>query len=707
MKKLNNIVIINITVIVLLLLFKCYTNISMSEFMHYNYQSIDQLQDENTDSYSFAVTDQVQTNLFKFNSQIIPGINGNSEIKFVVSPGNAVLDGSQIKYNQLYKMYSKLEVPIFTVIGEREATEGGDSRYFEHFGNYYFSFEYSNSLFIALDSTGTSDMEEEASWLNAKLEKEDYDNTFVFLNGPLYKGDNTQLESLTSALAKADVTTVFYNGNIKGESYSDGIQYISTGNSANHAGSDQIGYYVVSVENGEVDIDYNQVSARFSNNFKSLFSYVISILYIQIWNIILVLSISLLVLSFIKNKMLKEQDYYRDFYGTLEEASKGKKLNIAMFTNNYYPFIGGVPISIDQLVTSLRADGHTVTIFAPQYPEIYEEEDGIVRIKLLIYHKYGNFQFAIANIFSKEYKKSFRAEQYDLVHIHHAFWLGKAGYRLAKRDKIPVVLTYHTRLEMYSENLPIGKTIFKNYFSHKMAYRFGQRCDGIICPSNSTREYLENIRVGTPKLTCPTGIDFKKYSVPNTIGELREGEEVILCSVARLSIEKNIDFIIEALSVVKQNTHVKFKLYLIGDGPERQNLRQKVTELGLTNEVVFVGSVSPDKVASYYKQSDIFVFGSKSETQGMVLLEAMAGSCPVVCINASGVDDVVVNGYNGYKTLDDRVNWSKRLIELMEKPQLRKKLSENALSYAHEYSMDVVSDNIVEFYESVIARKRG
>ena len=121
-----------------------------------------------------------------------------------------------------------------------------------------------------------------------------------------------------------------------------------------------------------------------------------------------------------------------------------------------------------------------------------------------------------------------------------------------------------------------------------------------------------------------------------------------------------------------------------------------------------MGTVSPVDVCKYYMASDIFVFSSESETQGMVILEAMAGKCAVVAIRSSGIEDIIQNEYNGFKTKPDIDLWSEKVIYLMEHPKILKEMCHNAYDFSNKFSLDAMAETTVEVYhKAIIHKKRG
>lgn len=385
-------------------------------------------------------------------------------------------------------------------------------------------------------------------------------------------------------------------------------------------------------------------------------------------------------------------------------------LRIAMFTNNYYPFIGGVPLSIDRLTKGLRAMGHTVTIFCPKYPEQPEpdHDPGIVRCKLLRYQKSEVYNFPIINIFSRRIHNEFLRRGFDLVHSHHPFWMGKKGYRLAKKYKLPVVFTFHTRFDQYSHYLPVFKKFFKAYIANRFIKRFSGRCDAVFTPTQTAKDFLTDLGVKTPMDILPTGIEIGRGERDQALREsLAPGGGVLLCTVSRLAKEKNIFFLLEGIRYIKEHTALPFRCVVVGDGPERGEIEAFIRSSCLEDTVTLVGSVPPEEVARYYRASDLFVYSSRSETQGMVLLEAMAGQCPVVAVSSGGVDDVIENGVNGYRTQEVTEEWAQRVIELMSDGEKRRVMSGNAYEHAKQYSAEEMAAHAAHVYRGAVAKRHG
>jgi len=308
-------------------------------------------------------------------------------------------------------------------------------------------------------------------------------------------------------------------------------------------------------------------------------------------------------------------------------------------------------------------------------------------------------------------KKKFATMDVDLVHVHHPFWMGTKGRRLAREKHVPVVLTYHTRLEKYAHNIPLIGFLFQNILPHYIIRRFAQKCDAVIAPTSTAKEYLRNLGVSKRIVVLPTGVDLTLYDrveekkITSINKTYRKNRELILVSVSRLTKEKNIYFLLEGIASVQKQTEIPFKVLLIGDGQERHNIIRFIDEHELQQTVHLLGSLSQEELCAHYMAADLFVFASQSETQGMVLLEAMAGSTPVVAVRSSGIEDAIRDGYNGYKTDADQAQWVEKIVALMEDGGLRKKMSDNARTSAQKLSAEKVAANVVKLYRKVLEER--
>ncbi len=380
-------------------------------------------------------------------------------------------------------------------------------------------------------------------------------------------------------------------------------------------------------------------------------------------------------------------------------------MKIAMMTNNYKPYVAGVPISVERLAEGLRALGHKVVIFAPSYDNQEEEED-VVRYRSLIRGVVGGFSFP--NSMDSNIEKQFRKGNFDVIHVHHPMLIGRKARYLSSKYGVPLVFTYHTRYEQYLHYVGLSgvKEVIPTYIRNCT-----RACDMVIAPTPEIKEYLEEIKVNTQIQVLPTGLPKDNFypdgkKVAELRKELLEGRKYLFCTVARLAKEKNLEFILESLALYKKEKGMAdFRFALIGEGPEKENLQQQVRELGLSKEVCFVGEVPNTEIKNYCSASDLFLFASKSETQGIVLLEAMATGTPVLAVRGTGTQDIVKDGINGYM-VNEIEEFTEKLIDILENKELDL-LSLGASKRAHEYDSHQIAKRAEEIYDRAIVIGKG
>ncbi len=400
-----------------------------------------------------------------------------------------------------------------------------------------------------------------------------------------------------------------------------------------------------------------------------------------------------------------------------------------MMTNNYKPFIGGVPISIERLAAELRCLGHEVYVFAPSY-EGEEKEEYVIRYHSLKHKAKG--EYTIPNVFDPVIERTFASLSFDLIHVHHPMLIGYVARYLGRKYNIPVILTYHTRYERYLHYLKLfgkGGTAASMRNSEPATPRrrlatdsamrlvtahnrwFINGCSLVFAPSASMKEYLLEQGIVTDIEVVPTGLGKEEFQYdPEEAGRLRRnyagGARYLFCSVSRLEKEKNIEFLLQGIKCFKEKKGDCFKVLLIGEGGLRPVLENMAAELGLENNIIFCGSISHERLCNYYHACDAFLFASTSETQGIVLLEAMAAGLPVVAVKASGVRDVVVDGRNGYSTEEELGAWTEKLIKLAENEKMAKDMGRKAKEDAGGYLSSNIAKGVQKCYQNVLYQRR-
>ena len=382
-------------------------------------------------------------------------------------------------------------------------------------------------------------------------------------------------------------------------------------------------------------------------------------------------------------------------------------MKIAFFTNNYKPFVGGVPIAVENMAVTLRGFGHRVIIFAPQYePEVPPEED-VCRIAAL--SNFNESSFALPLPITLEAQSYFADEEPDVVHVHHPFLLGSTGLGLGRAMNRPVIFTYHTQYERYAHYMPFNE-LMVGEVAQQVGWKFANCCDAVIAPSSDIREMLLERGVTTEIRVIPTGVELARFKNVKKGWlrqrcDIREGEKILLF-VSRLAHEKNVGFLIDAFAAMASKIP-EAKLVLVGEGDAEEDLKKQAGEAGLSERVVFAGRLDGPDVVSAYADADLFVFASTSETQGMVVLEAMAGGCPVVAVDAPGVRDVVVEGENGFLLPEGDVEgFAARMVEILQDTDMQEKFRESALAKARSLSLARTCRRVESLYKHVLRHRK-
>lgn len=379
-------------------------------------------------------------------------------------------------------------------------------------------------------------------------------------------------------------------------------------------------------------------------------------------------------------------------------------MKIGVFTDSYRPYVSGVVRSIETFSRELRALGHEVYLFAPNYPQVKgKEEENVFRFPS--FNTPFNPEFYIALPLPPQVKKYASGLGLDVIHVHSPFMLGRAGASLARSFDLPLVFTYHTLYDQYMHYAPFaGRLARMGMIGY--ARDFCNRCNLVITPTTVIRKMVKECGVEKPVVAIPTGIYPERFQngdplfLSKNFG-IPPGKRVLLF-VGRIGKEKNLAFLVRAFAKVAGREQ-KAILVLVGSGPEEGALRQLAEDLGVCERVVFTGQLSPEVVADAYASADIFVFPSVTETQGLVLIEAMAAGLPVVAQAAFGSLSMVQDGVDGYLCRGGEDEFAEKIIALLNNSDLYQRMGEAGLKRAWELSADKMARRLECAYRLVVA----
>jgi len=383
-------------------------------------------------------------------------------------------------------------------------------------------------------------------------------------------------------------------------------------------------------------------------------------------------------------------------------------MNIMMMTNTFTPHIGGVARSVETFTAAYRRQGHGVMVVAPKFGKMDEDEMDVVRIPAIQNFNGSDFSVVLPvhGLLSLAVEK-FRP---DIIHSHHPFLLGGTALRMARRYDLPLIFTHHTMYEQYTHYVP-GDSQAMKQFVIQLSISYANLCDLVFAPSQSVAEVLRERGVLTPIEVVATGVDVKAFAQGSGPGfraaMALPADAFVIGHLGRLAPEKNLEFLATAVAAYLQ-TDSRAHFLLIGSGPSEKIIRQIFARENLTPRLHHVNLLEQPLLASGYQAMDLFVFASKSETQGMVLTEAMAAGVPVVALDAPGVREVVIDDVNGTLLQDESVAVFVAALHSMallshEQMSLFK---EGARRTARNFSQELMASKALALYAGVIKQRQ-
>ena len=387
-------------------------------------------------------------------------------------------------------------------------------------------------------------------------------------------------------------------------------------------------------------------------------------------------------------------------------------MRIGIFTDTYTPHINGVVTSVVMLKKALEKKGHTVyivTVNAENMQYQYEDNGKVIRIPGI---PIGIYDYRLTAIYPIKFINRIKKWNLDIIHSQTEFGIGTFARILSKQFHIPLVHTYHTMYEDYVHYITHG---YFNRVSKKLAeYLTLFYCDKtiseLIVPTKKTYElFKQKYKVDRNVYIVPTGIDVEKFYIEKNpkLDVIKKREELgikkddfVILFVGRIGSEKNIELLLSAMNGLGE-VNDAIKLLIVGDGPELEKYRSYVEKNKLCNNVIFTGKVAWNKISEYYLISDVFATASHTETQGLTVIEAMAASLPVVCIEDESFNDTVIDGLNGM-IFRNRKEYKKCIIKLFEDRELLMKLSKQARISAETHSSKYFAGQILDVYRIAI-----
>lgn len=403
-------------------------------------------------------------------------------------------------------------------------------------------------------------------------------------------------------------------------------------------------------------------------------------------------------------------DMTPDLASLASHQANDKKLKILFISDVYFPRVNGVSTSIQTFIAQLQAQGHTVHLIAPDYGQTSEQTEDQPWIK----------RVASRRIFfdPEDYLMHYRAamallpelaaEGYELVHINTPFVAHYFGKQVAKRLNIPCIETYHTFFEDYLHHyLPWVPTVIARMLARAISKKQCNTVDAIVSPSKPMLDVLHGYGVNVPAVVIPTGLEATSFSAQDVVFKKQYGidpERPLLLYVGRVAHEKNIEFLLGVVDVLKADMP-DLLLLITGEGPALSSLQHKVDLLGIRENVMFLGYLDRyQELNACYAAADVFVFASTSETQGLVVLEAMAQGTPVVAIAELGTASILVDGKGALIATEETLDFAEKVQSLLNDKTKRLALGKAALAYVQqEWTAEYQAQRMHRFYHMMIA----
>lgn len=390
-------------------------------------------------------------------------------------------------------------------------------------------------------------------------------------------------------------------------------------------------------------------------------------------------------------------------------------MKIGIFTDAYEPHISGVTTSIKMLKTALEKMHHEVFIVTANLDNnkfIYDDKNRIIYLPGI---KTGIYETKLTGIYSKKAMKIIKNWHLDVIHSQTEFGIGYFSRIVAKKLNLPIVHTYHTLYEDYVHYVTHGHF---NNLAKKLAikitkYYCEKKCDELIVPTDKIKDlFINKYNISQPINVIPTGIDIDKFKLTSNIKKEIESikkkykikdTDFIIGSVGRIAPEKSFDKLLYNIKeMIKVNTNIK--VMIVGGGPDLDNLKELTKKLHLEDYVIFTDKVNYDLVPAYFNTFNVIVSFSKTETQGLTIIEGLAASKPTICIEDDSFKAMIEPNYNGYLFKNDN-EFKDYIFKLMNDKKLYKDMSTNARNSTYKYSKEVFASEVLKVYHKAIEKK--
>ena len=392
-------------------------------------------------------------------------------------------------------------------------------------------------------------------------------------------------------------------------------------------------------------------------------------------------------------------------------------MRIGLFTDTYPPYINGVSTSVKMLKDALEKKGHqvfVVTVNSENMKYEFSENDKVIRVPGI---PVGIYDYRLTGIYPLRAINIIKKWKLDIIHSHTEFGIGTFARLISRQLNIPLVHTYHTMWEEYVYYVTKGyfDRSSKKIVEYLTLFYCDKTASELVVPTRKTYDlFKEKYKVDRNVHIVPTGIEVDRFFEENMdkkkVLELKkelklDDDSFSLLFVGRLAKEKNIEYLIEVMKDIAKKDK-KIKLIIVGDGPDYEKYQSLVEKYHLDEQIILTGKVEWENIPLYYHLADLFLTASKSETQGLTVIEAMASSVPPVCIDDESFRNTVIDGLNGriFRTKKELKNI---IFELKNDNLKLYRMKKQARISSEGYSSSHFADLILNVYKYALVNKKS
>jgi len=382
-------------------------------------------------------------------------------------------------------------------------------------------------------------------------------------------------------------------------------------------------------------------------------------------------------------------------------------MKIALVTDTYFPRINGVSTSTQIFAEEFTKLGHEVHIYAPAFPNSIDETNHLKIYRFPSFYLFFDPEDRLGMPWrDKKLVQQFIDNKYDIVHTQTPFTIGGPAVKWARQSGAKVVHTYHTLFAAYTEHyLWFLPKSFGVWYAKSSSRRYCNACDLLITPSTEMKNVLLSYDVTKPVEVIPTGIRLERFRGKDSqrfrkVKGYKPEDQVVLF-MGRVAEEKNIDFLMRVVHRLKPRIP-NLQFLIAGEGAAKKGLEKMTADLNMGDYVHFAGYLSKDDWRDCYAGSDLFVFASITETQGLVVTEAMAAETPVVAVGEMGIKDVMASGRGGLVTRLDEDEFTEAVYKMLTDKKLYEQKKSETLSEADKWSSTAMAKRMLEAYEKLL-----